>query len=120
MITFLLGCLYLLYGFGLAWLLINKFNFLGFLFNPKNKKGFLILELPYIVLCFLAILEQVHWFLILLLIIHILNSATLIFKPHYFYNSKNEMGDIDETFMINSMIGILSVSGIFCIFISWL
>ena len=120
MITFLLGCLYLLYGFGLAWLLINKFNFLGFLFNPKNKKGFLILELPYIVLCFLAILEQVHWFLILLLILHILNSATLIFKPHYFYESKDGMGDIDETFIINSMIGMLSASGVFCIYISWL
>ena len=120
MITFLLGCLYLLYGFGLAWLLINKFNFLGFLFNPKNKKGFLILELPYIVLCFLAILEQVHWFLILLLIIHILNTTTLIFKPHYFYELKDEMGDMDETFIINSMIGMLSVSGVFCIYISWL
>ena len=120
MVTFLLGCLYLIYGLVLAWLLINKFNFLGFLFNPKNKKGFLILELPYIVLCFLAILEQVHWFLILLLIIHILNSATLIFKPRHFYELKDEMGDMDETFIINSMIGMLSVSGVFCIYISWL
>jgi hypothetical protein len=120
MITFLLGCLYLLYGLSLAWLLKNKFNLLGFLFNPKNKKGFLMLELPYIALCFLAILEQVHWFLILLFILHILNSATLIFQPHYFYESKNEMGDMDETSIINSMIGMLSASGVFCIYIGWL
>jgi hypothetical protein len=119
-VTFLLGCLYLLNGLGLAWLFKSNFNLLGFLFNPKNKNGLVIFELPYIVLCFLAILEQSHWFLILLLILHLFNSGMLIFQPDHFYNSKNEMGDMDETFIINSMIGMLSVAGIFCIFISWL
>ena len=120
MITFLLGCLYLLFGLCLAWLQKNNFNLLGFIFNPKNKKGLLILELPYIALCFLAIMEEVHWFLILLLILHIFNSATLIFQQNYFYELKNEMSDLDETLVINFMIGMLSVSGIFCIYLSWL
>ena len=120
MVTFLLGCLYLLHGLGLAWLFKSNFNLLGFLFNPKNKNGLVVFELPYIVLCFLAIREQSHWFLILLLILHLFNSGMLIFQPDHFYNSKNEMGDMDEIFIINSMIGMLSVAGIFCIFISWL
>jgi hypothetical protein len=120
MATFALGCLYLLEGLFIAWLQKNNFNLFGFIYNPANKKVFLILDLIFLALCILAISEQVHWFLIVLFLMHVFNSGTLILYSNSFYESKNEIRELGETAMINFMIGIVSVAGIFCIYINYL
>jgi hypothetical protein len=120
MATFALGCLYLLTGLLTAWLQKNNFNLFGFIFNPANKKFFLISDLIFLVLCLLAISEQVHWFLMVLFLMHIFNSGTLVLNSDSFYESKNEMRELGETAMINFMVGIVSVAGIFCIYITYL
>ena len=120
MATFALGCLYLLEGLCIAWLQKNNFNLFGFIYNPANKKVFLILDLIFLALCILAISEQVHWFLIVLFLMHVFNSGTLILYSNSFYESKNEIRELGETAMINFMIGIVSVAGIFCIYINYL
>ena len=120
MATFTLGCFYLLEGLCIAWLLKNNFDLFGFIYNPVNKFFFLILDLIFVVLCFLAISEQRHWFLMFLFIMHVFNSGALILYSNSFYESKNEMRELGETAMINFMIGIVSVAGIFCIYITYL
>ena len=120
MFTFTLGCLYLLEGLVIAWLLKNNFNLFGFIYNRANKKFFLILDLIFSALCLLSIAEQAHWFLMLLFLMHVVNSGTLLLYSNSFYETKNEMRELGETTMVNSMIGLVSVAGIFCIYITYL
>ena len=120
MATFALGCLYLLEGLCIAWLQKNNFNFLGFIFNSANKKVFLILDLIFVLLCFLAISEQRHWFLMVLFLMHVFNSGGLLLYGSSFYESKNELRELGETAIVNSMIGLVSVTGILCIYITYL
>jgi hypothetical protein len=120
MATFILGCLYLLEGLLIAWLLKNNFNLFGFIYNPANKKFFLFLDLIFIILCLMAISEQAHWFLMILFLMHVVNSGSLFLYSNSFYETKNEMRELGETTIINSMIGLVSVAGIFCIYITYL
>ena len=118
--TFALGFMYLSVALFFAWLLKNNFNFLGFIYNPANKKVFFIFDLIGIPLCILAILEQVHWFLMVLFLMHVLNSGALLLYSDNFYEVENEMRELGEPAIINFMIGMLSVAGIFCIYITYL
>ncbi|MDB9813147.1 hypothetical protein OAC45_01645 [Gammaproteobacteria bacterium] len=120
MATFALGCFYLLEGLLIAWLLKNNFNLFGFIYNPANKFFFLILDLIFIILCLLAISEQAHWFLMVLFLMHFFNSGALFLYSSSFYETKNEMRELGETTIANSIIGIVSVAGIFCIYITYL
>jgi len=120
MATFALGCFYLIQGLCIAFLQKNNFNFFGFIFNPANKIFFLILDLIFIVLCSLAISEMAHWFLIVLFLMHVFNSGGLLLYGNSFYESKNELREFGETAIVNSMIGLISVAGIFCIYITYL
>jgi hypothetical protein len=120
MLTFTLGCLYLLEGLVIAWLLKNNFNLFGFIYNRANKKFFLVLDLIFSSLCLLSIEEQAHWFLMILFLMHVVNSGTLLLYSNSFYETKNEMRELGETTIVNSMIGLVSVAGIFCIYITYL
>ena len=120
MVTFALGCLYLLEGLMIAWLLKNNFNLFGFIYNPANKKFFLILDLIFTALCLLAIAEKAHWFLMALFLMHVFNSGTLLLYSNSFYETKNEMRELGETAIVNFMIGLVSMAGIFCIYITYL
>ena len=122
MATLALGCLYLSAALFCAWLLKNNFNFFGFAFNPANKKFYFIFDSICIALCILAISEQVHWLLIVLFLIHVLNSGVLLLDidSNNFYESENEIRELGEAALIYSVIGILSVAGIFCIYIAYL
>lgn len=120
MATFVLGCIYLLVGLSLAWLLKNNFNLFGFIFNSANKFFFIVLDLIFIALCLLAISERAHWFLIVLFLMHVFNSGTLLLYSDNFYESKNELRELGETAIINIMIGSVSVAGILCIYLVYL
>ena len=120
MATLALGYLYLSVALFCVWLLKNNFNLFGFLFNPANKKVFYIYDLIFIALCILAISEQVHWLFVVLFLMHVLNSGYLLLYSNNFYESENEMRELGEAALIYSVIGILSVAGIFCIYIAYL
>ena len=120
MATLALGCLYLLAALFCVWLLKNNFNFFGFIFNPANKKFYFIFDLIFISICILAISEQVHWLLIVLFLMHVLNSGVLLLDSNNFYESENQMRELGETALIYFGIGILSVAGIFSIYIAYL
>ena len=120
MATLALGCLYLSAALFCAWLLKNNFNFFGFAFNPANKKFYFIFDSICIALCILAISEQVHWLLIVLFLIHVLNSGVLLLDSNNFYESENEIRELGEAALIYFGIGIGSVAGIFCIYIAYL
>ncbi|MDC0122818.1 hypothetical protein OAI32_00780 [Gammaproteobacteria bacterium] len=51
---------------------------------------------------------------------HVFNSGALLLYSNSFYETKNEMRELGETAIINSMIGVVSVVGIFCIYITYL
>ena len=118
--TLALGCLYLSAALFCAWLLKNNFNFFGFAFNPANKKVYFIFDLICIPLCIVAISEQVHWLLIVLFLMHVLNSGGMLLYSNYFYESENEIRELGEATLIYSVIGILSIAGIFCIYTAYL
>jgi hypothetical protein len=80
----------------------------------------LILDLIFSALCLLSIAEQAHWFLMILFLMHVVNSGTLLLYSNSFYETKNEMRELGETTIVNSMIGLVSVAGIFCIYITYL
>ena len=113
--TLALGCLYLLAALFCVWLLKNNF-----IFNPANKKFYFIFDLIFISICILAISEQVHWLLIVLFLMHVLNSGVLLLDSNNFYESENQMRELGETALIYFGIGILSVAGIFSIYIAYL
>ena len=119
MATLALGCLYLSGALFIAWLLKNNFNFFGFAYNPANKKFYFISDLICISLCILAISEQVHWLLMVLFLMHVLNSGMLLYS-NSFYESENEMREMGEAAFIYILIGMSSVAGILCIYIAYL
>ena len=98
MATLALGCLYLSAALFCVWLLKNNFNFFDFMFNPANKKFYFILDSICIALCVLAISEQVHWLLIVLFLIHVLNSGVLLLDSNNFYESENQIREVGEDF----------------------
>jgi len=118
MATLALGCLYLSAALFSVWLLKNNFNLFGFVYNPANKKVYFIFDSIRIALCILAISEQVHWLLMVLFLMHVLNSGYVY--SNFFYESENEMRELGEAAFIYSSIGILSVAGIFCIYVAYL
>ena len=120
MATLALGCLYLSAALFSVWLLKNNFNFFGFAYNPANKKFYFISDLIFISLCILAISEQVHWLLVVLFLMHVLNSGGLLLYSNNFYESENEMRELGEAALIYFVIGMFSVAGIFCIYIAYL
>jgi len=120
MITCFLGCLYLANSLFLAALFQHHLKILGFLFNPVNRKFLLSLEFPYIVLCFLALLEQGHWFLTLLLSLHLFNSAILLFVSRNFYQATHDIEKESAPFFLNMMMLMLAIAGSLCIYVSFL
>ena len=124
MATLALGCLYLSTALFGVWILKSNFNFLGFIFNPANKKFYFISDLIFISLCILAISEQVHsqykqGLLILFLLMHVYNSGILLFDSKKFYESKDQMRELGEDALVYAGIFILSTAGIICIYIAY-
>jgi hypothetical protein len=122
--TLALGCLYLSTALFGVWILKSNFNFLGFIFNPVNKKFYFISDLIFISLCILAISEQVHsqykqGLLILFLLMHVYNSGILLFDSKKFYESKDQMRELGEDALVYAGIFILSTAGIICIYIAY-
>ncbi|MBD63383.1 MAG: hypothetical protein CMD68_04805 [Gammaproteobacteria bacterium] len=120
MFAFFLGCFYLLLSLIYLWLIKEKFNIFGFVYNPKNKKFLLILDFPFLLLCFAAIVEETHWFLYLLFFTHLINSCLLIIKPEFFYQSKDEMQLMYADYFNNLAVIFSSVAGVGCLLISYL
>lgn len=119
MFTFFLGCFYLLFSLIYLWLMKEKFNIFGFVYNPKNKKFLLILDFPFLLICFAAIVEEAHWFLYLLFFMHFINSSLLIIKPEFFYQSKDEMQLMDRDYFNNVAVIFSSVAGVGSLLISY-
>jgi hypothetical protein len=84
MFAFILGCLYLITALATLWLIKERFNIFGFIYNPDNRKILLIFDLPFLLISFAAIIEENHWFLIVIFLMHSLNSLTLLIKPQLF------------------------------------
>ena len=120
MFAFILGCLYLINALLYLWLINGSFNLIGFIYNQENKKFLLLYDMLFIALAFLSMLEQAHWIFLLLFLMHALNSAILLLKPSFFYQSKKEIQNLDETTLINYMALMTIVAGVACIFVSYL
>ncbi len=119
MFAFYLGCLYLISALINLFLIKEKFNIFGFIFNPENRKFLLIFDAPFLLISFAAIIEENHWFLFVIFFMHALNSMTLLIKPQLFYQSKEEMQLMDEESLNNYLVIITSVFGIGCLLISY-
>ena len=98
----------------------DGFNVLGFIYNSKNRNFLLLYDLPFIALAILAMIEQMHWLFFILFLMHSLNSVTLLFKPSLFYQTKNDIQNLDETTLVNYMVMMSVVAGLGCIFLSYL
>jgi len=120
MFAFILGCLYLTTALATSWLVKEKFNIFGFIYNPDNKFFLIIFDLPFLLISFAAIIEENHWFLIVIFLMHSLNSITLLIKPQLFYQSKEEMQLMDEESVNNFLVIMTSVFGVGCLLISYL
>ena len=118
MATLALGCLYLSLALFSVLLLKNNFNVLGFVYNPANKKFYFIFDLICIALCILAISEQVHWLLMVLVLMHVCNSGYLY--SNKFYDSETEVRELGEDVTVYLSSGMTAVAGIFCIYIACL
>ena len=119
MFAFILGCSYLISALITLFLIREKFNILGFIYNQNNKKFLLIFDVPFLLLSFAAIIEQAHWFIFVIFFMHALNSMTLVLKPEFFYQSKGEMQLMDEIALNNYLVIITSVIGIGCLLVSF-
>ena len=120
MFAFILGCLYLIYALLNLFLIKEKFNILGFIYNPTNRKYLLFFDAPFLLLSFAAILEGTHWFFFLIFFMHAFNSMTLLIKPQLFYQSKDEMQLIGEESLNNYLVIMTSVMGVGCLLVSYL
>ena len=120
MFAFILGCLYLINALIYIWLLKDGFNLFRFFYNPKNRNFLLLHDLLFISLAILAMIEQMHWVFFILFLMHSLNSATLLFKPSLFYQTKDDIQNLDETTFVNYMVMISVVVGLACLFLSYL
>ena len=119
MFAFILGCLYLISALIYLWLIKEKFNIFGFIYNPNNRNLLLIFDAPFLILSFAAISQENHWFLFVIFLMHALNSMTLLIKPQLFYQSKEEMQLIDEDSLNNYFVIMTSVFGVGCLLISY-
>ena len=119
MFAFILGCLYLISALIYLWLIKEKFNIFGFIYNQNNRNFLLIFDAPFLILSFAAISQENHWFLFLIFLMHALNSMTLLIKPQLFYQSKEEMQLIDEDSLNNYFVIMTSVFGVGCLLISY-
>ena len=88
MFSFILGCLYLISALIILFLIKEKFNIFGFIYNPNNKKFLVISDTPFLLISFAAIIEEAHWFILVIFFMHALNTMTLLIKPDIFYHSK--------------------------------
>jgi len=120
MFAFILGCLYLITALLNLWLIKERFNIFGFIFNPNNKNFLIMFDIPFLLISFLAITEENHWFLIVIFFMHGINSITLLIKPQLFYRSKEEMQLMDEESLNNYLVIMTSVFGVGCLLISYL
>tara|TARA_B100001059_G_scaffold101622_1_gene101418 strand:+ start:7219 stop:7581 length:363 start_codon:yes stop_codon:yes gene_type:complete len=120
MFAFILGCLYLITALATLWLIKERFNIFGFIYNPDNRKILLFFDLPFLLISFAAIIEENHWFLIVIFLMHSLNSLTLLIKPQLFYQSKQEMQFMDKESVNNYLVIMTSVFGVGCLLISYL
>ena len=119
MFAFILGCLYLISALIYLWLIKEKFNIFGFIYNQNNRNFLLIFDAPFLILSFAAISQENHWFLFVIFLMHVLNSMTLLIKPQLFYQSKEEMQLIDEDSLNNYFVIMTSVFGVGCLLISY-
>ena len=119
MFAFILGCLYLISALIYLWLIKEKFNIFGFIYNQNNRNFLLIFDAPFLILSFAAISQENHWFLFVIFLMRALNSMTLLIKPQLFYQSKEEMQLIDEDSLNNYFVIMTSVFGVGCLLISY-
>ena len=119
MFGFILGCLYLISALVTLFLIKEKFNIFGFIYNPSNRKFLLIFDTPFLLISFAAIIEQMHWFLFLIFFMHALNSMTLLLRPQFFYQSKEEMQLMNEGSLNNYLVIMTSLVGIGCLLVSY-
>ena len=120
MFSFILGCLYLICAFLYLWLIKEKFNIFGFIYNPSNRKFLLILDAPFLLISFAAFLQEAHWFFLLIFFMHAFNSMALLLKPQIFYQSKDEMKLMDENYLNNFLVILTSAFGVGCLLVSYL
>jgi hypothetical protein len=120
MFSFILGCLYLILALIILFLIKEKFNIFGFIYNPNNRKFLVIFDIPFLLLSFVAIIEEVHWFILIIFFMHALNTMTLLIKPDIFYQSKGEMQLMEEESLHNYLIIMTSIVGIGCLLVSYL
>ena len=119
MFAFILGCLYLISALVTLFLIQEKFNIFGFIYNPSNRKFLLIFDTPFLLISFAAIIEEIHWFLFLIFFMHALNSMTLLMRPQFFYQSKEEIQLMNEGSLNNYLVIMTSLVGIGCLLVSY-
>ena len=118
MFAFVLGCLYLISALLTLFLIKEKFNIFGFIYNPSNRKFLLIFDTPFLLISFAAIIEEMHWFLFVIFFMHALNSITLLIRPQFFYQSKEEM-QMNAGSLNNYLVIMTSLVGIGCLLVSY-
>ena len=119
MFAFILGCLYLISALVTLFLIQEKFNIFGFIYNPSNRKFLLIFDTPFLLISFAAIIEEIHWFLFLIFFMHALNSMTLLMRPQFFYQSKEEIQLMNEGSLNNYLVIMTFIVGIGCLLVSY-
>jgi len=119
MFAFILGCLYLISALVTLFLIKEKFNIFGFIYNASNRKFLLIFDTPFLLISFAAIIEEMHWFLFLIFFMHALNSMTLLMRPQFFYQSKEEIQLMNEGSLDNYLVIMTSLVGIGCLLVSY-
>tara|TARA_B100000700_G_scaffold102261_1_gene115336 strand:- start:6798 stop:7160 length:363 start_codon:yes stop_codon:yes gene_type:complete len=119
MFAFILGCLYLISALVTLFLIKEKFNIFGFIYNPSNRKFLLIFDTPFLLISFAAIIEEIHWFLFLIFFMHALNSMTLLMRPQFFYQSKEEIQLMNEGSLNNYLVIMTFIVGIGCLLVSY-
>tara|TARA_B100001113_G_scaffold167267_1_gene136868 strand:- start:709 stop:1071 length:363 start_codon:yes stop_codon:yes gene_type:complete len=120
MLTFILGCLYLITALLNLWLIKEKFNIFRFIYNPRNRNYLLIFDAPFLLISFTAIIEENHWFLFIIFFMHAINSITLLIKPQLFYQSKDEIQLMEVESLNNYLVIMTLVFGVGCLLISYL
>ena len=118
MFAFILGCLYLISALFNLFLIKEKFNIFGFIYNPNNRKFLVIFDTPFLLISFAAIIEEAHWFVLVIFFMHALNTMTLLIKPDIFYHSKGEIQLIEES-LNNYLVIMTCVVGIGCLLVSY-
>ena len=119
MFAFILGCLYLISALITLFLIKEKFNIFGFIYNANNRKFLLIFDAPFLLISFAAIVEEAHWFLFLIFSMHALNSITLLIKPQFFYQSKEEMQLTNEESLNHYLVIMTASVGTGCLLVSY-